>query len=403
MSVISRITSSISNFFKTPFKKALVRSYSRRWLSFFNRDLATNETIFSAINMRSNAVASAPVGIYRNGQKLKPSEHDLAMLFKFGPNKRTTMFEFMKLMETNKCSKGCGYAIIEYDNNYEPSALWPLDPGFITPMIEKDSNELYYCVRTENGPYYVHESNVIAVPFMKTGETTYIKPLDVLKNSIDYDNKVKEFSLNQMKNALDINYVFKMADAKLNDKNKQTYDQMIQEFFDEGIAIVDAGSEVQQLASKSYLDPNISAIDNITIERVERVFSMIGKFTKGSTKNTGNTDTEDLIYLKDGILPIIRQYEQELTKKLVTYPEKLNDYEIKLSMQGFARAQMSVRGSFYQITFRNAIMSRNEIRALEDLPPVEGGDKFYLSRDLWDADNYEDFMKSSIKNPTERR
>ena len=56
---------------------------------------------------------------------------------------------------------------------------------------------------------------------------------------------------------------------------------------------------------------------------------------------------------------------------------------------------MEKRGNFYQIMFRNNLMTTNEIRALEDLPPVEGGDRRFLSRDLWDADNYEEFMKQS--------
>ena len=70
-------------------------------------------------------------------------------------------------------------------------------------------------------------------------------------------------------------------------------------------------------------------------------------------------------------------------------------------MSGFARATMEKRGNFYQMAFRNSWMTVNEIRKLEDLPPVEGGDKRYLSRDLWEADKYETFMQSQSNSNKE--
>ena len=53
----------------------LVRSFG--W-KFYNRDLATNGTIFSAVMIKGNAIASAPVQRQQNYQKLTPYEHNLA-------------------------------------------------------------------------------------------------------------------------------------------------------------------------------------------------------------------------------------------------------------------------------------------------------------------------------------
>ena len=57
-----------SVFASTPRKKhiKLVRNFG--W-KFYNRDLATNETIFSAVMIKANAIASAPVQIQKNYQK----------------------------------------------------------------------------------------------------------------------------------------------------------------------------------------------------------------------------------------------------------------------------------------------------------------------------------------------
>ena len=72
--------------------------------------------------------------------------------------------------------------------------------------------------------------------------------------------------------------------------------------------------------------------------------------------------------------------------------------EIKFNLNGFARATMEKRGNFYQQMLRAGTYSINEVRALEDLPPVEGGDQRYLSRDLWPADRYDEFIQSQTSN-----
>ena len=90
-----------------------------------------------------------------------------------------------------------------------------------------------------------------------------------------------------------------------------------------GIIYLDDGKDIKELSAKTYIDPNIFDIEKITVERVERVFNIIGKLTKGSSSNkTTTSDTEDLLYLKDSILPVIRQYEQEFSKKLLTTKEE---------------------------------------------------------------------------------
>ena len=398
MSIISKI----KNLFNIPFKTKIIRDYSS-FFSFFNRNLATNETIFSAVNMISNAIASAPPGVFKDGKKLKPREHQLAMLFKFGPNPRMTMFNFIKTLEVNRCTFGAAYVIKEYGYAGAIKYLWILNSQYVTPIVEKDTNELYYEVRNSDGIRYIHNSHILQLSYMSNDGYTPINPLDVLKNTIDYDLEVKEFSLNQMKNSLKSNLVIKI-NTKLSQDDIDEYDEMLENMKKNGAIYVDSGKEFQELKNITYVDPNILSIENITVERVERVFNMPGKLTKGSSSNkTTSTDTEDLIYLKDTILPIVRLYEQTFTKGLLNERELIiDDMEVKFSMNGFARATMEKRGNFYQQMFRNGLFNRNEIRALEDMPRTEDGtgDTYYLSRDLWPADKYDEFMKSSIKNPT---
>ena len=392
-----KLLNSIKNFFKTPAKTSIKRRFNN-WFKFYNSELANNETIFSAVTMKANAIASAPVSINLDYKKLNPGEHKLSYLFKYGPNPRQTMFSFMQYMEATRNTNSGAYAIIEYSNILgNISAIWPLKSEFVEPIIDQDSGELYYEItdHDDNTKKYVHNSHVIALEYLDNNGFKGINPLNVLRNTIDYDREIKEFSINQMKTSLKANAVVKI-DTTLDEESLEEYDAMMEQMQENGIIYLDDGKDIKELSAKTYIDPNIFDIEKITVERVERVFNIIGKLTKGSSSNkTTTSDTEDLLYLKDSILPVIRQYEQEFSKKLLTTKEKMQGYEIKLNMNGFARATMEKRGNFYQQMIRSGVLSPNQCLMLEDLPPYEGGDVHLISRDLIPLDKLDKLLEIS--------
>lgn len=367
------IFSKIIGFFKTPYKAYINRDFGN--FSFFNRDLNTNENIFSAVSLLSNALASAPISVYKDYEKLKPRENDLARLFEYGPNNFQSTFQFIRLMETLRNTKGAAYAIKEYGFNNRLERLWVMNPDNVTPQMEKDSRELYYAISKDGAINYVHSSHIIAVNYVTADGYTPISPLDVLRNTVDYDREIKEFSLNQMKDGLKANLVIKLQ-AKLNEEDLANYNEMINRFKSNGILYVDSGKEFQELKKSSFIDPNVAAVEEITVERVERVYTIQGKLTGKAT------NVEDLLYLKDSILPTARMYEQEFTKKCIPNTERDEGIKVKISLNGFARADMKTRGEFYFKGVRTGWFCPDEVRALEDMPPIKGGDTYYVSKDL---------------------
>ena len=392
MNLFENIITKIGGFFATPNQKKVNKGKSSGY-RFYKTELANNETIFAAITLKANAIASAPIGIYKNHKKLTPNEHPLARLFKYGPNPRQSMFGFIQYMEMTRNTSEGAYAIIEYDRMGDVQAIWALKSDLVEPIINTDDNDLWYRIKDHDTDVvnFVHNSHIIALNYLNNNGLAGINPLNVLKNTISYDKEVKEFSINQMKNSLKANAVVTIP-GTLDTELIEQYDEMMEGMQEAGIIYVDDGKDFKELSNRSYIDSKVFEVENITVQRVERVFNIVGKLIKD---NVQNRDTEDLIFLKDTLLPIIREYESEFNRKLLNSIEVEQECEIKFNLNGFARATMEKRGNFYQIMFRNNLMSTNEIRALEDLPPVEGGDRRFLSRDLRNTDNNEEFMKQS--------
>lgn len=390
MGLISALKSLISRG-----RSTIITDYSPNF-SFFNTDLATNETIFSAVSLLSNTIGSLPLKLYKDYESVNPKDNHLSSLVQYAINSNINSFNWIRAMEVFKDTKGNAYSIIDYDDNYQPYALYVLNPDFVEPIIEKDSGELWYKVNDGDGPRYIHNKHIIHFKHISANIYKGINPLNILRNTIDYDREVKEFSLNQMKNGLKANIVIKLA-SKLSQEAIDEYTKMLQKFKKNGILFLDTGKELQELKNSSFIDPKIFEVENITIARVARVYNLPLNKLLSDKQSYSSAEQADLEYIKDTILPIIRQYEQELNSKLLTEDQRNKGYSFKFSLNALARADMRTRGDFYFKGIRSAWFTPNEIRALEELPPKPGGDCLYVSRDLIPIDKLDLLLKGGEK------
>lgn len=349
--------------------------------SFFNNDLANNETIFSAVSMLSNSIASLPITLRKGYSRVPPGENNIAKILAYGPNRNMTTFEFIRLMEVLRNVKGAAYAIKEYDYMMDVVALQVLDSDYVTPIMDTDTKELWYRISTGDGENYFHNSHIISVGHITTDGYSKISPLDVLRNSLDYDREIKQISINQLKNGLNCNLAFKVK-ANLGEEQLQEYSRIIRKFREMGILFLDSGKEIQELKNATIIDPKVFEVEKITTARVARVFNIPIHKLSGESQAYNSSEQEDLGYVTDCMLPIVRLYEQVFSKGLLCENQRDLGYEIKINLNGLARADMKTRGEYYFKMLRSCGLTPNEIRGLEDFPPVEGGDDLMVSRDL---------------------
>ncbi|MED0676978.1 phage portal protein [Aneurinibacillus thermoaerophilus] len=351
-----------------------------------NETLATNETIFSAINRLSNSLASLPLKVYRNYQ---PVQTRIADMMENSPNPNMTGFDFIRTMEAFRDTYGNAYALKQYDSHFQVVGLYFLDPSKVKPVIEKESKELYYEIHGDDGTYYIHNMDIVHVKHIHTIGYEGISPLKVLKNSIDYDTQVKQFSLDQMESGIKASFALKIA-ASLSKEKKAEMLEMFKSFYSKngsGVILLDAGHDLKEL-KQDIIDMKVFEVERITRSRVATVYNlpphMLGDF---SDTNFSSMEQQALEYVQNTILPIVRMYEQEFNKKLLTPQERRQGLTFKFNINGLLRGDIKTRGDFYFKGIRSGWFTPNEVRAYEELPPVEGGDKLYMSRDLSPIDD----------------
>jgi HK97 family phage portal protein len=113
---------------------------------------------------------------------------------------------------------------------------------------------------------------------------------------------------------------------------------------------------------------------------VALVFGLPG-YKFGEETRAGNEE-QAIGFVQDALLPVVRQYEQEFNRKLLSMEEHRQGYSFKFNINGLLRADMKTRGDFYFRGVRSGFLTPNEARALEERMPLDGGDELYMSRDL---------------------
>lgn len=83
-------------------------------------------------------------------------------------------------------------------------------------------------------------------------------------------------------------------------------------------------------------------------------------------------------------MPWVKRWESEFEAKLLKQTEV--DTSISLELKGLLRGTHKDRAEYYSKLFQMGAMTPNEIRELEDMNPVEDGDKPFVQLNLTTLD-----------------
>ena len=210
-----------------------------------------------------------------------------------------------------------------------------------------------------------------------------VNPLTVLEDTLAYDDQMKSFSLEQ---ARGINGAV-VLDFPSNMGKEQT-EKVIDAFMDNykrssGSLIVLSGGVKSSTINRSPVDAKVLDVDRITANKVARVFnippSLLGDY---SSSSYASQEQQQMEYLERTIIPICRMYEAQLNLKLLTWEQRRQGYRFSFDVSDLVVADQASRAQVYQYMIRSGIMTQNEVRRRENLPPDPHGDQLLVSRDL---------------------
>lgn len=155
------------------------------------------------------------------------------------------------------------------------------------------------------------------------------------------------------------------------------------------VAVMDNGLKYQAL-SVSNSDAQFVESEDIRVADVCRFFGTPLHMVYAGKQAYSSNEQNAIEFTRFTLQPLVIQREQEDSYKLLLPRERTDGLRIRRELKGLLRGDTAAQTALYKGMREAGVYSVNDIRALEDLPDVPGGDSRYASWNYgplanWDA------------------
>lgn len=340
--------------------------------------------VFACVELLAQTISTLPLYVYRddpNGGRHPDKESRLWYLLHERPNAWMTPCEFISAMVVNRMLRGNAYAHIVRDVDGDPIALIPLSADQMeVSVINGGEVYTYYQdgVISAIAPENIIHWKGLGNGFMGLSKLEYMR-VSTTEAVRAQDNATKLFGKGSKPSGII------QTDQRLDDEQirgiRRRFASMASSSDGSGVYIVDRGLHYSQV-SLTPADAQLLESRKFSVEEICRWFGVPGVLVNTTGQTTWGSGIEQITtgFHKFTIAPLCRQLEQAIARRLVTTDE--TDVTIEFKLDGFLRSTPAERASFYSNMCTNGLMTRNEIRALENLPPIEGGEDLTVSSGL---------------------
>lgn len=348
----------------------------------------TLSSIYQAITIHCNSL-NIPVGIFKklDGDYYPVTQDDkyefqVNYLLHTSPNLMMTPSQWFQLMEMSRLLYGNGYSFIWRDNfTATPKALIWIHPE----RIEVVSNgvELKYNIKNDGTSGYWYQ-NVRALDMIHIKATSFNgitgeSPIDIARNSLEFGMQTQiagnKFFRSGMRQAIVLTHPAQMNP----DSQKRLGQQFDSQLKSEKTIVLEEGVKPTTL-SFSPEQSQFLLSREFGVNEVARWFNLPEDMLENNARATfSNIEHKMLWFLMNNVRPRLRMYEQEFNWKLLGNDP---DFNTEFNMNALLRADAASRAAYYVQVVQNGIMNRNEIRRLENLNSIPGGDDFLTPMNL---------------------
>lgn len=352
-------------------------------------DVLSEATYFACLKVLSEAIGKLPLKLLKYNEKNgveTARKHPLYKVLHDRPNPYMTSSVFWSTVERNRNHEGDSYVWIQGAG--ENTKLWILpynevEVWYDDAKILADQPDIFYKYR-HGGQEYILGSEEI-LHFKSSNTINGLKGMSVqeqLKMTIGGAVKSQKL-LNKMYSSgftakAVLNYTGSLSDANVQTLIKQVEAYAKGDLSNKGIENtipIPLGFSLTPLNVK-LADSQFIEVKQYTALQIASAFGIkpyqIGDYTKSSY---ASAEAQQLSFYVDTLLYIIKQYEEELTYKLLTTEEINAGYHFKFNVSVILRADLATQIQTLSNGVTNFIYTPNEARALLDLEAKEGGDR----------------------------
>ncbi|PUF85767.1 MULTISPECIES: phage portal protein [unclassified Geobacillus] len=356
------------------------------------KDKLSEATYFACLKILAESLGKLPLKMYQNTEKgiVKSDKMDLYNILKLRPNPYMTSTVFWSTVEMNRNHYGNAYVWCRFQGP-QLKDLWIMPSQDVTVVVDdqgilgtKDKIWYRYNDRHTGKMYTFSSDEVMHFKTSSTFDGLIGMPVrDILKATVDGALESQNFMNNLYKTGLTGKAVLEYT----GDLNQEARDRLVKGFeqFANGsknagkIIPVPLGMKLVPLDIK-LTDSQFFELKKYTTLQIAAAFGIkpnqINDYEKSSY---ASAEAQNLAFYVDTLLYILKQYEEEITYKILSDKMIRDGYFWKFNVNVILRADIKTQMEALAKGVNNGIYTPNEARSYLDLPAEEGGDMLMVN------------------------
>jgi HK97 family phage portal protein len=350
----------------------------------------SSSCVYACVQVIAQEIASLPLYVYRNLKRgrEKATDHPLYGLFRYSPNAEMSSYQFRYMLTEHLLLWGNAFAEIQRNGRGVPIALWPLMADR-TAAVRLSDGTIKIKTRTPHGDVIFDKDQVLHIKnFLAPDGLNGLSTIQKHRQAIGLALALEEFGAGYFGKGLNPGGFLKL-DKTLKKEERQAFRESVE-------AVIGGLRNAHRLGVLEYgmdfvpaaIKPNDSQFiesrkyQAIDIARIFRIPPHKVGITEASNKAT--VEQAALEIYSDTLRPHIENWEQELTLSLLTTDER-DQYSISFYMDNILRGDSEARHKNYATGRQWGYYSINDVREMEGLNPIDGGDGYQLPLNMVDA------------------
>jgi HK97 family phage portal protein len=342
-------------------------------------------TAWRCIHIIAGACGNMPLDLYRRvgeDKRVPAANLPLRQVLTRRPNGWQTPKQFRGMLTAHKLLHGAGYAL-KITSRGQVIELWPLkDPTRVKPR-QLDDMSIVYDYQRENGSTvtftqadilhlrglsldgvnglgvirHAREAMGLALQTEKAGANLFRQGV-LAGGALTTDNALSEQAYGRLKQSIE-------------DHNAGAENAHKMMILEEGLKL-DAGymsaEDAQFLETRKFQRNDIAMFFGVPP-------FMLGDTEKSTSWGAG-IEQQGIGFVQYTLEDHFKDWEETIARDLLD-PKADRDVFARLDPRGLMRGDIKTRQGFYVAMLQWGVFSPNEVRALEDVNPREGGDVYY--------------------------
>ncbi|WP_270940889.1 phage portal protein [Romboutsia lituseburensis] len=350
-------------------------------------DIKAEVTYFTCLKVLSENLGKLPLKLYQETDKgiVKAKNNNVYNLLRLRPNPYMNATTFWTTVEMNRSHYGNAYVYCNYKGT-KLQDLWIMPSDQVRIMCDNagyfgKKDKIWYVYNdTKTGKEYtIHADNVL---HFKTSHTLNgiegLAVKDILQSSVEGGLESQKFMNNLYKNGMTATSVLQYT-GDLDEKAKARLIRGIESFANGSsnagkIIPIPLGMQLTPLNLK-LTDSQFFDLKKYNALQIAGAFGIKPTFINDYDKSSySNSEAEQLSFLINTLQHMLKQYEEEISYKLLSTREINQGYFFKFNEGAVLRTDAKTQAEVVTKYVNNGIYTPNEARLLLNMTVIEGAD-----------------------------